>query len=140
MSEAPEKNEGGCYCGAVRYAIIGSPDWSAHCHCRSCQLACGGGFMTWAKVAAENFSVTEGKVRHCEKTPGIKRGFCGDCGTTLTYSAGTEVDGQNWQDDAWFAAATLDDPTLASPKSHVYVSHQQPWITLADGLPTHPEF
>jgi hypothetical protein len=40
----------------------------------------------------------------------------------------------------WFAAASLDDPAIAEPKTHVYVSNQQPWIKLDDGLPTFPEF
>jgi hypothetical protein len=140
MTEGKERFEGGCYCGAVRYEIAGRPAWAGHCHCRSCQLALGGAFVTWTKVAAENFAVTKGKIKVCEKSPGIKRGFCGDCGTTLTYAAEQEVDGQNWRADAWFSAATLDDPSIASPKAHVYVSHQQPWIKLADDLPTFPEF
>ena len=98
-------------------------------------MALGGAFVTWAKVAAEDFAVTKGEIKICEKTPGIKRGFCGDCGTTLTYAAEHDVEGQDWRADAWFAAATLDDPSIASPKSHVYVSQQQPWIKLADELP-----
>ena len=96
--------------------------------------------MTWAKVAGADFAVTKGTIKICEKTPGIKRGFCGDCGTTLTYAAEQDVEGQNWTADAWFAAATLDDPTIASPKTHVYVSHQQPWIKITDGLPSFLEF
>ena len=140
MSETKERFKGGCYCGTVRYEIVGLPTWSAHCHCRSCQLALGGGFVTWAKVAAADFAVTKGEVKQCEKSPGIKRGFCGDCGTTLTYAAEQVVDGQNWLADAWFSATTLDDPAIAEPKTHVYVSHQQPWIKLADDLPTFPEF
>lgn len=140
MSKAREKHQGGCYCGAVRYVIDGPPVWSGHCHCRSCQLALGGAFVTWAKVKAEDFAVTQGAIKICEKTPGIKRGFCGDCGTTLTYSAGHEVAGQDWQGDAWFAATTLDDPAIISPQAHVYVSKQQPWIKLSDGLATFPEF
>ena len=135
-----ENYEGGCYCGAIRYRISGRPLWSAHCHCRSCQMALGGAFASWAKVAAEDFSVTKGTIRQIAKTPGVSRGFCGDCGTTLTYAAEGEVEGQDWSADAWFAAATLDDPSIAEPKAHVFVSHQQPWIKLADGLPTHQEF
>lgn len=135
-----ENFEGGCYCGAIRYRISGRPVWSAHCHCRSCQMALGAAFATWAKVAAENFAVTKGSIRLIEKNPGISRGFCGDCGTTLTYAAEGEVDGQDWSADAWFAATTLDDPSIAEPKTHVFVSNQQPWIKLADGLPTHQEF
>ena len=57
MNEATEKHEGGCYCSLVRYQINGLPVWSGHCHCRSCQMALGGAFLTWAKVAAEDFVV-----------------------------------------------------------------------------------
>lgn len=140
MAVEPEAHEGGCYCGAVRYRINGAPEWSVHCHCRSCQMALGGAFITWAKVAAANFAFLRGGVRICEKTRGVKRGFCGDCGTTLTYAAEHEVEGQDWSGDAWFAATTLDDPSIISPQAHWYVSHQQPWIKLADGLPTFLEF
>lgn len=132
--------KGGCYCGAIRYEITGPPRWSGHCHCRSCQLALGGAFVTWSKVAAADFTITSGSLKQIEKTPGIRRGFCGDCGTTLTYAADSEMAGQDWSADAWFAATTLDDPSVVEPKTHVFVSHQQPWIKLADQLPRFEEF
>lgn len=135
-----EKLNGGCYCGAVRYQISSAPLSAAHCHCRSCQLAFGGAFVTWARVAAADFEVTRGAIRTIEKSPGIIRGFCGDCGTSLTYDAKSEVEGQDWSAEAWFSAATLDDPSIVKPKAHVYVSHRQPWIKLCDDLPTFPEF
>ena len=132
--------DGGCYCGAVRYQIKAKPVWSAHCHCRSCQLASGAAMATWAKVAASDFAFTNGTVKTIEKSEGIKRGFCAECGTTLTYAARGEVEGQDWSADAWFSATTLDDPSIATPRSHVYTDHQQPWIRLNDGLPTFPKF
>ncbi|MEP1208466.1 MAG: GFA family protein [Rhizobiaceae bacterium] len=135
-----KNHEGGCYCGAIRYRISATPAWSAHCHCRSCQLALGGAFVTWAKVAADEFAIIKGTIKTVEKTPGIQRGFCADCGTSLTYSAQSEVEGQDWSADAWFSATTLDDPSIAEPKSHVFTDHQQNWIRLNDGLPTFPQF
>ena len=84
--------------------------------------------------------MTKGTIREIEKTPGISRGFRGDCGTTLTYASEGEVEGQDRSADAWFAAATLDDPSIVSPKAHVFISHQQRWIKLADGLPKHQKF
>ena len=140
MSHDDKHFEGRCYCGAVRYRISVAPTYAAHCHCRSCQLALGGAFVTWAKVPAEEFAFIHGQPKVCEKTPGVTRGFCGDCGTTLTYAAKQEVEGQDWSADAWFSATTLDDPSIVTPKTHVYVSHKQPWIKLADGLPTFTEF
>lgn len=133
-------HEGGCYCGAIRYRIDRVPEFSAHCHCRSCQMALGGAFATWAKVPAKEFSVTKGQIKQCEKTPGVRRGFCGDCGTTLTYAADTEVEGQNRSQDAWFAVVTLDDPSIVAPQNHVFVSHKQPWITLPADAPAFEEF
>ena len=99
-------------------------------------MALGAAFASWSKVHANDFKFTMGQPKICAKSDGIKRGFCGDCGTTLTYAAEGEVGGQNWQDDAWFATVTLDDPSIASPKAHVFVSHQQPWFKMADDLPT----
>jgi hypothetical protein len=140
MTDTSEKHEGGCLCGAVRYVFRGLPDWSAHCHCRSCQKALGAGFATWCASKKENFEVTKGPFKVCETSPGVERGFCGNCGTSLTYVAKGEWSGQDWSGQVWFLAPTLDDPSIASPKAHVFVSHQQPWVKLDDGLPTHQEF
>ncbi len=140
MNGRSEKHEGGCLCGAVRYEIGDEPEWSAHCHRRSCQKAVGASFATWSKVKAENFAVTKGRISVCETSAGVDRGFCGNCGTSLTYDARQVVEGEDWRGDAWFSAATFDDPAIATPKSHVHVSHRQPWVKFDDGLPTFEEF
>ncbi len=135
MTDTSESHEGGCLCGAVRYRFYGPPDWSTHCHCRSCQKASGAGFATWCGLKNENFEVTKGQIKVCETSSGVERGFCGNCGTSLTYVAEA-----GWPGQIGVLAPTLDDPSIASPTAHVYVSHQQPWVKLDDGLPTHEEF
>ena len=140
MNEKSESYEGGCLCGAIRYLVLGPPESSTHCHCRSCQRALGAAFATWCAVKSENFKLTKGEIKICETSPGVERGFCGNCGTSLTYVARSEVAGLDWADKVWFLAPTLDDPSIASPTSHVYVSHRQPWVKLNDGLPTFEEF
>jgi hypothetical protein len=139
-SDDIEEFEGGCLCGAVRYRVRGPLEWSAHCHCRSCQRALGAAFATWCAVAAEKFALTKGEIKHCETSAGVLRGFCGNCGTSLTYDAQQAVEDQDWQGQAWFLAATLDTPAVAAPTTHVYVSHRQPWVRLDDGLPTFEQF
>jgi hypothetical protein len=134
MTQTPDEHQGGCFCGAVRYRLQGSPDWSAHCHCRSCQRSTGAAFTTWAGVKKENFEVTKGQVTVCNTSPGVERGFCGKCGTSLTYVA------ERWPGQVSVLAPTLDDPGIAAPTAHVYVKHQLPWVKLGDGLPTQEQF
>ncbi len=140
MNEKSEIHEGGCVCGSVRYMVQGSPKSSNHCHCRSCQRAVGAGFATWCAAKNEDFKVTKGEIKICETSPGIERGFCCNCGTSLTYVAKREWSGQDWTGMVWFLAPTLDDPSFVSPNGHFYVSHQQPWVKLNDGLPKFEKF
>lgn len=135
MSETSTVHQGGCLCGALRYTLRGEPDWSAHCHCRSCQRAIGAAFATWVGLKKENFEVTNGQISVCNTSPGVERGFCGRCGTSLTYVAE-----EGWPGQISVLAPTLDDPGIASPTAHVYVEHQLPWVKLDDGLPRSEQF
>ena len=128
-------HEGGCMCGDIRYVVHGDPDWSAHCHCRSCQKATGAAFTTWIGVKTKNFKVTRGKIRIRESSPGVERGFCGQCGTSLTYVAEA-----GWPGQVGILAPTLDDPGVARPDVHVNVENQLPWVKLNDGLPSREQF
>ena len=102
MTDTSERHEGGCFCGTVRYALRGAPTYSAHCHCRSCQHALGAGFATWSGVKQENFEVTKGQIAIYESSPGVRRGFCQNCGTSLTYA------GDGWSDAAVALSLTHD--------------------------------
>lgn len=133
MNEQTQIHEGGCLCGTVRYALSSEPDFTANCHCRSCQRAIGAGFVTWAAVKKENFQVTKGTIKICETSPGMLRGFCGRCGSSLTGG------GDNW-DDAYVTAASLDDPSIANPRTNVYLDHQQPWVKLDESLKGYAKF
>ena len=92
-------------------------------------------FATWVGVEKENFAVTKGQLSVCNTSPGVERGFCGKCGTSLTYVAE-----ERWSGQVSVLAPTLDDPGIAAPTAHVYVEHQLPWVKLDDGLPTHKQF
>ncbi len=130
-----QTHEGGCLCGAVRYRFTGEPVYSGHCHCLSCQKAVGAGYVTWTGVKAQSFAVTKGTLTTCETSPGVERGFCGRCGSSLSY-----VNEKGWPGLISFTAVSLDDPSLAQPTVHVFVSQQQPFISLCDELDKFEEF
>ena len=134
MTVTSAEYRGGCLCGAVRYSFRGMPDWSAHCHCRSCQRATGAAFTTWVGVKTEQFEVTSGQLAIYQSSPGVNRGHCGKCGTSLTYVAE-----ERWPGQVSILAPTLDDPGIAVPTAHVHVKYKLPWVQLADGLPEHEE-
>ena len=127
MEDAVSRCEGGCLCGAVRYALHGEPTYAGHCHCRSCQRAIGAGFVTWVGVRPRDFEITRGEIARCETSPGVHRGFCGRCGTSLTF------EGEGW-DDIGVTAATLDEPALARPASNVHLATRQPWVVIDESL------
>jgi len=134
MTDNIESHEGGCFCGEIRYKIKGAPEWSAHCHCRSCQKATGAAFTSWTAVKKENFEVIKGQIS-TRTWPGVERGFCNQCGTSLTYVAE-----EGWPGLVSILAPTFDDPTVATPEGHYYVENQLSWVKLDDGLPTHEKF
>jgi hypothetical protein len=90
--------------------------------------------MAWATFAADGFALTRGEPSFHRSSPSVRRGFCGQCGTALTWahaSRAGELD---------VSIAALDDPGAIAPDLHIWVSHKLPWVALGDGLPQHPEF
>ena len=80
--------QGGCLCGAVRFAykgpIGGSLGAVTLCHCSQCRRAQGFASAA-APVRAAGYSVTEGQAqgREYASSPGKVRAFCGRCGSPL---------------------------------------------------------
>jgi hypothetical protein len=125
--------EGGCLCGAVRYACHSAPTRAVACHCRDCQKACGAPYTVAFPIPAEALRITRGEPREVRVTAEggavAVRGFCPDCGSHL-YA---------WSDRfpqvRSVRVATLDDPSPLAPSAHLYVRSALPWVHLDDGLP-----
>ncbi len=110
---------GGCQCGAVRFAVsqLGR---ASMCHCRMCQKAFAsiGGLF----VAARAFAWTRGQPKHFRSSNTVRRGFCGDCGTPLTYEYEASTD---------IAICAFDNPAALAPTIQLPSDRRVPW---ADGL------
>ncbi len=119
------QHTGGCLCGAIRYGVIEGFGRASICHCRMCQKAFGNAFAPL--VTAKGLRYVRGAPRHFRSSNKVRRGFCADCGTPLTY----EPDGF----DVELAIATLDDPNAAPPVIQVGTDSKLPWC---DALPTLP--
>jgi hypothetical protein len=120
---------GGCFCRAVRYRVSGNVTNLCFCHCTSCRRATGAVMVAWGTFPLEHFAVTEGSLDEFESSPGVKRGYCASCGTSVTYRHELR------RDEIDVTLATLDDPTSLTPNAHIWVQDKLPWVRLADGLP-----
>ena len=114
---------GGCQCGAVRYSA-GSLGRASICHCRMCQKAFGGFFGPL--VTAHALVWTRGAPKHFASSNRVKRGFCGECGTPLTYEWGGEPE---------ISIGSLDDPRAAAPSIQVNPADR---LAFVDGLAALP--
>ena len=77
--------EGGCLCGAIRYAIDGPLGPIGNCHCETCRRAHAAAFATTSRLARSAFRWTKGEetLRSFESSPGKRRFFCPLCGSHL---------------------------------------------------------
>ncbi len=120
---------GGCLCGAVRYRITAEPVVVTHCHCTFCRRAAGAPFITSITVASDGFAWTEEPPAKYRSSAEALRGFCGACGTTLSYR------GVGHPEEIDIAAASLDDPERVAPQDHIWVGSMLSWLKFDDGLP-----
>lgn len=120
---------GRCSCGEVRFEIKGAPKWVAHCHCTDCRRVTGAPYVTYVGLLRDQVAWSAGTPQRYSSSPGVVRGYCGRCGTPLSY------EGARWPDEIHMLVGTLDNPAAVTPQAHVYVGQKLPWVKLSDGLP-----
>lgn len=118
---------GGCQCGAVRFRAerLGR---ASLCHCRMCQKAFGAFYGPY--VDAFGLEWTRGAPKYFQSSNLVKRGFCGDCGTQLSF------EGEDWPPN--IAIGAFDHPEEIVPALQIGLDAKLPYAdTLAD-LPHRP--
>lgn len=131
--------EGGCACGAVRYALTRQPMIVHACHCRDCQRLTGSAFAINVWLERESVDHRQGALVEREHRGGsgaANRVFaCEACGNMLwsKYCAGPS-------DSLWVRGGTLDSPASVTPDVHIYTRSKLPWVIIPDGVPTYEEY
>ena len=124
---------GGCLCGGVRYAIRGSLRHASHCHCGMCRKHHGAAFGSYASVSRADFRFESGAslVGRYASSPGVERGFCTRCGSTLFWDA---IENRK---SFGIALGSFDGDPGVRPSLHIFVGSKAPWYEIADDLPRH---
>jgi hypothetical protein len=121
---------GGCQCGAVRFLIEGELGEASICHCRMCQKATGGFFGPYVGVSSNEVVWTRGRPKHFQSSNKVRRGFCGDCGTPLTFEYGER--------SISFSIGALDRPSEARLGEQLASPERIAHFEFLGGLPEHP--
>ncbi len=121
-----EVHAGNCLCGRVRFEASGEPLWVAHCHCASCRRNTGSAVATFVGFREKDFRYTQGAPKVYESSPGVKRSFCADCGTPLTYG-GARAPGE-----VHAYLGVMDDAARYPATVHVFTEEALPWLHIQD--------
>lgn len=125
------KTHGHCLCGNVEFEATGAPNWVSYCHCESCRRHTGSPVTCFVNFASKDVDFrTEPGV--FESSPGVRRYFCGRCGTPIAYATDRRAD----EIDIYLNV--LDDPAAFSPEGHAFYSERIPWFDTRDDLPRKP--
>ncbi len=120
---------GGCQCGAVRYAISGTPVNLYICHCRECRKQSASAFGISLFVRREDFRLTKGETKRWSRATDSGRtlhcAFCPDCGSRLWHeSAEDEI--------VSVKGGSLDQSLDLGEAIHVWTSRKLPGVIIPE--------
>ena len=125
MSGAKEQFEGGCLCGGVRFIATGEPQGVYWCHCQSCRKHTGAPVSVFVAFEHQAYTVTRGEITKFDSSPGkTRRGFCANCGSTLTCESLPLSTVTHFHVGAFDRAAEL------RPTRHVFPAEHLPWVPM----------
>jgi hypothetical protein len=134
VSTPKAQYQGGCLCGAVRYAARAEPLVVRACWCRVCQYFAAGNATVNLAFATEAVTIT-GELRDYASTADsgnhMHRRFCPRCGVQVTSAADERPQ------FVVIRAGTLDEPGRIAPQMLIWTSAAPGWAALDPALPQH---
>jgi hypothetical protein len=126
MSGTTDQFEGGCLCGAVRFIATGQPKGVYWCHCQSCRRHSGAPASVFVAFESAAYTVTQGDITKFDSTPGrTRRGFCAQCGSTLTCET------VSLPTETHFYLGAFDRAAELRPTRHVFAEERLPWFPMS---------
>ncbi|WP_417319658.1 GFA family protein [Emcibacter sp.] len=121
-----DKHSARCMCGAVVIEATGPHKHTEYCHCKWCQQSSGSAFISWIIFPKDKVKVTRGELAHYHSSPDCKRGFCRDCGSTMSFQSPENFD---------LALGVMDNPEDFPADQHIWTKSQIHHVNLVDDLP-----
>lgn len=121
--------QGHCLCGTIRFEVAGPESFACFCYCESCQRAAGAPVVAWATYSRESFKTIRGDIRWYNSSPGVTRGICRDCGSSITY------ENEKRPGEIDITLNCLDDPATPTLRAHIWTEDKPHWMQIGDDLP-----
>ena len=125
MVESKVIHTGHCLCGDIGFTAEGDPKWAAYCYCESCRRHTGAPISAYAGFLSERVT-WRGTPATYVSSPGVSRGFCGTCGSTLYYQ------GSRWPGETHLHLGIFDDPSRIVPEGAAFPEDRVAWLHLRE--------
>ena len=122
-----EVYNGRCLCEAVSFRAEGAPRWVLWCHCDSCRRHSGAPASVFVSFAHERVTMLSGEIAKYVSSPGVERGFCARCGSTMTCS------NRKLPDETHFHIGVFDGAAELAPSAELFGKERLPWFTKKAG-------
>jgi hypothetical protein len=124
---------GSCLCGAVKYEVHGPLRDVIACHCGQCRKQTGN-YMSATGAKLEYLKLTEQRgLKWYRSSPEAKRGFCGECGSTLFWQGDD-------RDYMAIAAGSIDGATGLKLAGHIFCDDAGDYYEISGGDYRRPQW
>jgi hypothetical protein len=86
----------------------------------------------WVTFPTGSFAFVSGEPVEFRSSARVVRGFCGGCGTPLTYAS------EDYPGLVDVTTCSLDDPEALPPRDETWTSHRLGWMAEVGSLPSFP--
>ena len=106
--------QGGCSCGAIRFATSKHPLRVGVCHCLDCRKHHGAPFYAAAIYSIEDVTITGDAKAH------KGRCFCSECGSSVFAITDDEIE---------LHLGSFDEPNQFTPTYECWTIRRENWLT-----------
>ncbi|PCI34305.1 MAG: hypothetical protein COB54_00485 [Alphaproteobacteria bacterium] len=125
-----EKHTARCLCGKITIEATGPAKYTEYCHCKWCQQVSGSAFLPLVVFDKDQVVVTSGKLSHYNSSHGALRGFCRNCGSTMSFQSAKSFD---------IALGVMDNPEHFKSSKHIWAKSRISHVMITDSLPRFDE-
>lgn len=124
---------GECFCGEIRYQVVGKLRDARSCHCSRCRKAFSSQASAYALVESHEFAWLSGEdmLTSFSSKHGFGLQFCRKCGSTLCGTYRGSIHGVT-------LGCVNGDPEIEIGK-HLYVGSKASWETIPQGVVQYDE-